>query len=148
MLPSIIDRITTIETNIGVSPSSSSSSTNVIEIPKSIKAFDSYITAFLDPFIATTINLGSDVEKAGQIIQSAFLEMRKFLLLASKCKEPSDVAVVRGLLAALFTKNSDLSKLINRNEWEKHIKTLSEGLGMNKYIIIIYIALFISLFIY
>lgn len=129
ILPSIMDRITAIESNLGVSPPSSLSS-NVIEIPRSIKAFDSYFATCIIPFIETTVRLGSDVEKAGQIIQSTFLEMRKFLLLASKCKEPSDVAIVRDLLSNLFSKATDLSKLISRNEWEKHMKTLSEGLGL------------------
>lgn len=63
---------------------------------------------------------------AGQYVRDAWLEMRAFLLLASACKEP-DQAQLISLLAPVSTKIRELGSAIKRNEWEKHLKTCSEG---------------------
>jgi adenylyl cyclase-associated protein len=52
--------------------------------------------------------------------------MRKFLLMASACKEPPQAALP-GLLAGVSGKLRDIGQTVKRNEWEKHTKTCSEG---------------------
>ena len=66
----------------------SSSTSSVVSLPKSIIAFDEYITTYLNPFIAICTKLGGGALESGLIIKDGWNEMRKYLLMASSCKEP------------------------------------------------------------
>ena len=138
MLQSISDRLTNIESSLGTVPgkaasgassagsSDGSTGSNAEELSRSIKSFDTYCDTFLTPFVAACDKLGGDAQKGGYIIKAAWTEMRSFLLMASKCKEPAQTALP-GHLAGIASKMKELSGAIQRNEWEKHMKTLSEG---------------------
>lgn len=56
------------------------------------------------------------------------MELRTFLLKASACKEPPQASLPQAL-APLAAKMKEISAVVKRNEWEKHTKTVSEGLG-------------------
>jgi len=107
---------------------SNNASSNTIEIPRSIRGFDSYTTTFLDPFVAAATKLGGDAEKSGKLVKEAWIELRAFLLLASSCKEPAQTALTP-LLSGIGSKIKEISGSVNRNEWEKHSKVVSEGVG-------------------
>ena len=96
------------------------------EVPRSIRAFDSYCLAQLNPFVAACDKLGGDAAIMGQLVKEAWAEKRKFLLIASACKEPAQAALP-GLLGGLAGKMREISAAVKRNEWEKHTKTCSEG---------------------
>jgi adenylyl cyclase-associated protein len=96
------------------------------ELPRSIRAFDAYTTANLDPFVAVCDKLGGDAQVMGQLVKEAWIEMRKFLLMASASKEPAPTAL-GSLLTGVAGKMKEISGKVNRNEWEKHSKTCSEG---------------------
>lgn len=96
------------------------------ELPRSIRAFDAYTAAQLDPFVAACNKLGGDAATVGGHVQGAWGEMRKFLLMASACKEPAPAALPP-LLAGVAAKMKDVGSSVNRNEWEKHSKTCAEG---------------------
>ena len=98
------------------------------DIPASIVGFDKYTAEYLDPFCVVCDKLGGDAKEAGDIIKGAWAEMRSFLLMAAKCKEPSQ-AELPALLAGVSGKVKAASALVKRNEWEKHTKTCSEGIG-------------------
>lgn len=129
LLKEILSRISLLEGKVGggggggaTEPSHSS------EQPASIKSFDIYTKDNLDPFVLICSKLGGDATLVGNVIKEAWLEMRKILVLASACKEPPQAALP-SLLAGIVTKIKQCSKLINRNEWEKHTKTCSEGIS-------------------
>lgn len=137
LLNQVLARLSVIEAKVngGVSASGSADS----GLPARIIAFDAYCTSFLDPFVAAYTKLGGDAEKAGNNIKEAWAAMRAFLLLASACKEPPQTALP-GLLKDLSAKLSAAKNFVNRNEWENHTKTLSEGIAaLNWYVMMNFI---------
>lgn len=132
----ILQRLSAIEAKIGLSDSSATGGGDAdSSVPASITGFDKYTSEYLDPFVAACNKLGGDAQEAGKIIQEAWMEMRSFLLMASKCKEPSQSAMP-GLLAGLSTKLKASAALVQRNEWEKHTKTCSEGIGCLNWLLV------------
>lgn len=127
-LEEINKRLGNIEVALGLSAGSLSSANDktTADIPRSIKAYDSYCSTYLDPFVASCNKLGGDAAVAGDLIKEAWSEMRIFLLRASACKEPAPTSLP-SLLTPVFDKVKALDKAIKRNEWEKHMKTCKEG---------------------
>ena len=133
ILHKITERLTAIENkmaDLGVSSINSSSTGSTsgasTDLPRSIKAFDSYCTGQLDPFVAAATKLGGDAGKVGNLIKEAWIEMRNVLEKAAACKEPAPTAM-GDLLKGIGAKMKEISQCVNRNEWEKHTKTCSEG---------------------
>lgn len=127
LLQSISDRLLAIEQHLGISNANAGgANTASPDVPRSIRAFDSYCAERLDPFVASCNKLGGDAALMGEHIKGAWAEMRKFLLMASSCKEPPQSALP-GLLGGLAGKLRDIGQTVKRNEWEKHTKTCSEG---------------------
>ena len=135
LLQNISTRLANIEIGLGTAapsataPASSApaaTATSSEDVPRGVRAFDAYCVSFLQPFVLACNKLGGDAQKGGALIEAAWGEVRAFLLLASKCKEPSQAALP-GLLAGVAAKMKELSAAVQRNEWEKHMKTLSEG---------------------
>ena len=140
ILQSIEKRLSVIESNMG---NNSSVAGNVAvvggsdDLPRSIKAYDEYCQNSLIPFLSASAKIGGDAEAGGKLIEGAWCEMRKFLLMASKCKEPAATAVPP-LLSGLVAKLKDISALTKKNEYERHLKTLSEVLYSQIYNIFYY----------
>lgn len=133
MLKEILSRISVLESKIEGSGSGGAAApaTNMSgagDLPASVKGFDSYSSALLDPFESACNKLGGDAQAAGAIVKSAWQEMRKIIVMAAACKEPSQAALP-GLLTGVSSKIKEASAVVKRNEWEKHTKTVSEGLS-------------------
>jgi hypothetical protein len=131
LLTDIQSRLSIIESKINSdesSTSASSSSSTTITLPKSIQAYDEYTTLYLDPFLTICNKLGGGALESGLLIKDAWNEMRKFLLMSTYCKEPTQVKL-NSLLIPLTEKVKACNVAVKRNEWEKHTKTLSEGVG-------------------
>lgn len=105
------------------------------DLPRSIKAFDSYTQEFLDPFVAASNTLGGDAAKAGNLIKEAWMEMRSFLQIAAACKEPPQ-AELPPLFAGITAKVKAIKDCINRNEWENHTKTCGEGVAALNWLLV------------
>jgi len=112
----------------GSSSPSSASSSETEEVPRSIRAFDEYTSSSLTPFVTACSELGGDAASLGRLVSESFAEMRSFLLMASACKAPAD-SELGPLMTPLGEKNRAISALTQRNEWEKHCKTVSEGMA-------------------
>jgi adenylyl cyclase-associated protein len=106
-----------------------------VGVPQSVVAFDAYCASCLDPFVAAAVKLGGDAEKGGKIVQEAWNELRSLILLASACKEPPD-ADKQKLMEGLHSKLKAIGGLLQRNEWERHVKTLSEGSGCLNWVLV------------
>jgi hypothetical protein len=132
LLQTILSRLDKIENKMSTSEAAGSGGLvgggAAAELPRAIRGFDSYTASFLDPFVAAASKLGGDAATIGTLTKDCFMELRAFLLKASACKEPAQAALP-GLLAGLAAKMKLVSGAVNRNEWEKHTKTVSEGLG-------------------
>eukprot|EP01035_Chromulina_nebulosa_P020107 gene20107-26106_t len=131
LLQTILARLDVIESKIGNNnsgESSSNSKSDSLELPRSVKGFDSYTQSYLEPFVAATAKLGGDAEVVGKLVKEAWAELRALILKASACKEPAPAAF-SGLLSGLGAKVKEINASVKRNEWEKHTKTVSEGLG-------------------
>eukprot|EP01033_Poteriospumella_lacustris_P003634 gene3634-2618_t len=129
-LQSIQARLSAIEASIGIK-SAGAAPEEAAAAPQhpGLIAYDAYANQYLPPFIAAVEKLGGeDLKAAGKIIQETFTEMRGVLELAANCKEPPQ-AQLREVLTPMFTKMQSLSPLLKRNEWERHMKTLTEGIG-------------------
>lgn len=105
------------------SPAVSAATTE--ELPRSIKAFDDYCASNLTPFVSACAKLGGDAEKGGKLVAEAWGEMRTFILMASKCKEPA-ASAIPPLLSGIGAKMKEISAMTQRNEFERHFKTISE----------------------
>ncbi len=129
VLSKILARLDAIESRLSSDSSSSSSSGQPeVVLPRSIKAFDAYCTESLDPFVSASEKLGGDAKLMGELIKGAWGELRKFLYTATACKEPA-AGQLNGLLGGMIEKIRAIQKAVARNEWEKHTKTVSEGVG-------------------
>lgn len=127
LLQQILSRLSSIEAQLGTSGGGSGGA-DVVEVPRSIRAFDEYCAAKLDPFVAVCDKLGGDAQAGGQLVKTIWNEIRVFLLRATACKEPA-ATELRPLLAPIIAAMDGVKKLTKRNEWEKHLKTISEGIA-------------------
>ncbi len=128
ILKEILSRISVLEGKIEGSAPAGDANAGTGDLPPSVKGFDKYCSAFLDPFEIAYNKLGGDAQLAGAVIKSAWHEMRKVLVIAAACKEPAQAALP-GLLAGVIAKIKESSNVVKRNEWEKHAKTCSEGIS-------------------
>ena len=142
ILQNIQQRLSNIESGMGQStisaPSSDStpqSNSDASGIPRSITAFDEYSSNFMDPFVAACKKLGGDAATGGNLLKDAWNELRSFLLMASACKEPP-AAGVPPLLVSLSAKIKAVTSAVQRNDWEKHMKTLNEGVQSLNWVIV------------
>lgn len=133
MLEVISSRLAAIEQHLGLKTGATDSQGAVD--PPSIKALDDYCLSSVVPFTAACAKLGGDADKVAKLVTEAFAELRSFLLLASACKEPPQTEL-NGLLAGMGAKVKAISAAVNRNEWEKHTKTVSEGIGCLNWVVI------------
>mmetsp|Transcript_31900 Transcript_31900/g.30412 ORF Transcript_31900/g.30412 Transcript_31900/m.30412 type:complete len:459 (+) Transcript_31900:102-1478(+) len=135
ILQNIQGRLSNIEAGLGSSTAVAQSQQGTTDVPKSVKAFDEYSILYLDPFVAACEKLGGDAQKGGLLVKDAWGGMRAYLLMASACKEPPQAALAP-LLSDISIKMKDLSAAVQRNEWEKHIKTLAEGVQCLNWLLI------------
>jgi len=112
-----------------------SNSGEVVELPRSLRDYDSYYNENVVPFVQVCGKLGEEADSMGKLTLEAFDELRKFLLLASACKEPPQEKFPE-LLTGIATKMKALSAKVQRNAWEKHAKTISEGLGCLNWVVV------------
>jgi adenylyl cyclase-associated protein len=98
------------------------------DLPRSIRGYDEYITAKLEPFLAAGEKLGGDAQEASAVVKECWFEVRNYLLAAASCKEPSQPEAMK-LFTPVAEKVHHLSTLTKRNEWENHLKTCTEGVG-------------------
>jgi hypothetical protein len=129
MLSQILGRLSAIESKLSIDSGSGSSPEKSSDtLPRSVKAFDDYLASHLEPFHQACNKLGGDAVLAGNNIKEAWQECRAVLLMAASCKEPTQTALP-GLLSKLAAKLKAAPTLVKKNEWEKHTKTCSEGIG-------------------
>lgn len=131
ILQDIQSRLAAIEGQIGIKPASGGSAPAAASKPENagLAAFDRYSSQYLPPFVASCEKLGGDdVKAAAKVVQEAFTELRNIIELAGNVKEPAQ-AQMREVLTPLGTKMQGLGSLLKRNEWERHVKTISEGIG-------------------
>jgi hypothetical protein len=137
LLQQILSRLATLEERMGVSaPAAANTATAAPAaaaaaapaLAASVKAFDDYCTAFLNPFVDAATKLGGDAQAGAELIRDAWKETRAVILMSTVCKEPAQ-AEFGAVLSGVSNKVKAVSSLVKRNEWEKHTKTLSEGVN-------------------
>lgn len=136
ILKTILSRLDNIESHLGVSGGGGGGSgSDGAELPRSIKAFDAYMVESVDPFVNVCNKLGGDAATLGQLVKEAWLEMRAVLHKASQCKEPSQAALP-SVLGGVVSKMKDIGNAVQRNDWEKHAKTCSEGVQCLNWLVV------------
>jgi hypothetical protein len=136
LLQQILQRLTALESKVGSggggggasSSNSSGGGNNDAEAPKSVRAYDEFVSSFVDPFVTAADKLGGDAGSSAHLVKEGFEELRKVLMMAHTCKEPSQ-AQLPTVLTGISTKAKAANAAVKRNEWEKHCKTVSEGIG-------------------
>ena len=131
LLHEILSRLSLLESKIGSggNDGSAGSSSLTADIPRSVVAFDDYMSTFVEPFVSASGKLGGDAHSSALLVKEGFDELRDVLLKAAACKEPSKEQLPT-LLAGISAKIKAANSAVKRNEWGKHTKTLSEGIGM------------------
>ena len=136
ILKDIQERLSNIESGMGrTSNSPPPPKSDASEIPRGIKAFDEYSRNFLDPFVEACKKLGGDAMTGGNLLKEAWIELRSFLQMASVCKEPPSAGLPL-LLGNLSAKIKAVTNAVQRNDWEKHMKTLNEGVQSLNWVIV------------
>lgn len=136
LLHSIADRLGAIESHLGLpSGGSGEQKQDVAELPRAIKGFDAYFAATVDPFVAAAEKLGGDCSAYGKAIKDAWLEKRAFLLMAANCKEPPQAAMM-SKLSGVVAKMKEVGALVKKNEWERHGKTVTEGVQSLNWLVV------------
>lgn len=138
LLLSISDRLANIEAKIGLETPSSSAGAGagaVAELPRGIRGFDAYFAATVEPFVAAAQKLGGDAALYGEAIKKAWLEKRAFLLMAANCKEPPQ-AIIMQKLSGVIASMKEVASIIKKNEFEKHGKTVSEGVQALNWLVV------------
>jgi adenylyl cyclase-associated protein len=115
LLHQILSRLSSIEGKVGLSSPESGDKAvdSSADSPRSVKEFDSYASAFLDPFVAACEKLGGDCTSIGLVVKEAWAELRAIILMASKCKEPLQ-AVLPQILAPLSSKLKEAKALVKK----------------------------------
>ncbi|CDK29670.1 unnamed protein product [Kuraishia capsulata CBS 1993] len=102
-----------------------------VEIPKSIKAFDDFISYSIDPFVAVSEKIDAVVGKQAQVFKDAFIGERKFLLAASLSKEVQPTDPVFGeALSPISTLIGETVKIKDENRkspFFNNLNTVAEG---------------------
>lgn len=124
LLTQILSRLDKIERKVGKGGGGDDAEEG--GVPESVSAFDEYCTARLDPFKAACDKLGGDAAEVGVLLANAWKEARSFILMASQSKEPTQAAMMP-LLAGVSGNLSAISKAVKRNEWDRHVKAMSEA---------------------
>ena len=135
MLKTILARLDNIESHLGVAGGGGGGGGDAAELPRSIRAFDTYVIDSVDPFVTVCDKLGGDATALGKLIKESWLEMRAVLLTASACKEPAQ-ASLGPVLAGVIGKMKEVSNAVQRNDWEKHAKTCAEGVQCLNWLVI------------
>jgi hypothetical protein len=131
LLQEILARLTVIESQLGVSHTASSAVVATVAVvtpaaTPAVLAFDEYLAAKLDPFLVASAKLGGDADAGAKAVQAVWQEMRQLLVMSTQCKEIA-AADQQKVFSELSTKMKVVASLQKRNEWERHLKTLSEG---------------------
>lgn len=127
VLQNIQERLAKIESGMGqAGVVTTAPAVDVAKLSLGASAFDDFTNDFVKPFKTACDGLGGDAAKGGELMSEAMAEMRSFIVLASACKEPP-ASSLPGLLAKLTDKIKAITASVQRNDWEKHTKTLSEG---------------------
>lgn len=135
LLKTILSRLENIESHLGVSGGGGGGGSDAAELPRSIRAFDAYVVESVDPFTAACDKLGGDAATLGRLVKEAWMEMRAVLFKATACKEPAQ-AELGQVLGGVVAKMKEVSNAVQRNEWEKHAKTCSEGVQCLNWLVI------------
>jgi len=133
-LESLINRLETVTSRlenlkIGGASSSGSASSGV-EVAAQVSAFDDYKQQFVQPLINTCKQIGGPLDKAADLIEKGFGEVRSIVDRASKSKKPSDEVLVKQL-EVLNKVLADLTNLRMDNRQSpffNHLYALDEGL--------------------
>eukprot|EP01080_Neovahlkampfia_damariscottae_P006987 gene6987-11153_t len=97
---------------------------------EAVSAYDEFVSAYFAPFIASVKSLGGDASAGADMFQKSFDELRKLIVMGSKCKKPKD-------LTPLFKPLIDSVKVLQDHRNTKrgtdsfnHLSALSEGIPM------------------
>lgn len=96
----------------------------------SVTAFDEILSGPLKHFLDLSSKVGNVVQQEAGMVQQAFNAQRQFLLMASKCKQPTQ----KELLLLLKPTSDKLSEIQSfretnrRSEYFNHLSALSESI--------------------
>lgn len=93
-----------------------------------VAAFDDLLKEHLSPVIEKSKACGPDVEKIAQEFHNAFLAQRQMLVVASKCKKPTDETVFQKILQPTSDLMSKVEGLRDRRSKQfNHLSMVAEG---------------------
>ena len=75
-----------------------------------------------------------DISECGKVVKEAWTELRAFLVMSTECKKPA--ALDATLLGGLMEKMKAVQPLQKKGDWEKHAKTVGEGIAALNWICI------------
>eukprot|EP00617_Octactis_speculum_P015450 CAMPEP_0185766316 /NCGR_PEP_ID=MMETSP1174-20130828/35936_1 /TAXON_ID=35687 /ORGANISM="Dictyocha speculum, Strain CCMP1381" /LENGTH=471 /DNA_ID=CAMNT_0028449909 /DNA_START=39 /DNA_END=1454 /DNA_ORIENTATION=+ len=123
-------RLEAVEGKLGIEgapPTSSGAKVAATEDAKSIKAYDAYCKANLEPFLAACAAIGGDAVACGDLVKEGWDAQRAYLVMASQCKKPkpADLPALQKPFQEVMKKANDG---VGRGDFENHQKTVKEGM--------------------
>lgn len=137
LLDSFEARLGAVEASLNLAPAAAGSqvAANSSPSPQASEPLAPFVTAFeehcsncLSPFMAASEALGGGAAASGAIVKRAWDAQRDFLIMASKCKKP-DMKALMSVLGPIQQCMKDAGAAVKRDDWERHAKTVSEGLA-------------------
>jgi adenylyl cyclase-associated protein len=117
-------RLAAVEGKLGLPSPATAPSLSPATSSEIVTNFDQFVAEKLNPFVATSTQIGGKVESLGKGVENAFGKLRDVLVFASESKKPSGTDFMAPLQEAV----SAVQKLRERDEFENHEKACSEGI--------------------
>ncbi len=137
LLATIMERLSVLEGAGGGGATGTGSAPQMVQaqVPKSLRLYDAYLTATLDPFVAAATALGGPAAELGAVVKEGWTAQRDFLAMATCVKAPKEPQVV-AKLAPVQAAIQKAKQLIQRNDFENHAKAVAEGMQALTWVVV------------
>lgn len=136
VLDDVIRRLAIVERQVGITPSSSLSSSDDVN-PRLI-AYDEHVSRALQPFIDACTSLGPEMENMGRPIKEIWSSMRQLVSLGTVYQRPSTGSIAEALQPHLVPCQQSMSIIqkarIDR-KFDYHIKAMLEMLSCVSWVV-------------
>jgi adenylyl cyclase-associated protein len=101
-----------------------------------LATFDEYLKATLHPFLESAAKLGGQAVELSEVVKDAWGAQREFLAMACCVKAPANDADIVAKLSPVQEIIQKAQKLIQRNDFENHAKSVAEGMQALTWVVV------------
>lgn len=101
-----------------------------------LATYDEYLKATLHPFLESAAKLGGQAVELSEVVKDAWGAQREFLAMACCVKAPANDADIVAKLSPVQEIIQKAQKLIQRNDFENHAKSVAEGMQALTWVVV------------